>query len=202
LREALTHASANTTTNERLEFLGDRVLGLIVADLLLKRFPGDSEGLLAPRLNALVRIETCADVAKRAGIDAHIQMAPGEERSGGRQKTAIVGDACEAVIGALYCDGGLAAARRFIEKFWSPLLDQVAGDMRDPKTSLQEWAQARGLGTPSYLLAERTGPDHAPHFVVEVSISGAGRARGQGASRRVAEQEAARALMQTLDQAS
>jgi ribonuclease-3 len=158
--------------------------------------------LLAPRLNALVRIETCADVAKRAGIDAHIQMAPGEERSGGRQKTAIVGDACEAVIGALYCDGGLVAARRFIEKFWSPLLDRVAGDMRDPKTSLQEWAQARGLGTPSYILSERTGPDHAPHFTVDVTVSGAGSGRGQGASRRMAEQEAARNLMQELEQAS
>jgi ribonuclease III len=195
LTRALRHASAGAPTNERLEFLGDRVLGLCVAELLLDAHPKDNEGVLAPRFNALVRLETCAAVAVEAGIAAHIQMAASEARTGGRTKAAILGDACEAVIGALYLDGGLEAAKAFVARYWGPKLSTVDGDMRDPKTTLQEWAQARALGVPVYTMTAKTGPDHAPHFTVEARIGQAYHANGEGASRRIAEQAAARALL-------
>lgn len=200
LARALRHASAGAPTNERLEFLGDRVLGLTIAKLLLDVHPNDTEGALAPRFNALVRLETCAAVAADAGIVPHIVMAPSEAKSGGRSKAAILGDACEAVIGALYLDGGLPAAQAFVERYWRGRLNGVAGDMRDPKTTLQEWAQGRALGVPVYTVVERTGPDHAPEFTVEARIGATLSSRGVGASRRLAEQAAARELLtQTED---
>ncbi|HAH11907.1 MAG TPA: ribonuclease III [Alphaproteobacteria bacterium] len=194
LVQALRHASAGGANNERLEFLGDRILGLIVADMILAAHPEETEGGLAPRFNALVRLETCAQVAIEAGLDQLIEMSPSEERSGGRAKPAILGDACEAVIGALFRDGGLEAARTFVERYWRDKLASVSGDMRDPKSTLQEWAQGRALGTPVYRLLGKTGPDHAPMFSVEAFISDARRATGEGNSRRVAEQDAARRL--------
>lgn len=199
LDRALRHASAGPPTNERLEFLGDRVLGLAVANLLLETYPNDTEGALAPRFNALVRLETCAAVATDAGIVPHIVMAPSEAKSGGRSKAAILGDACEAVIGALFLDGGLDAARGFVERYWRLRLDDVAGDMRDPKTSLQEWAQARALGVPVYSVVGRTGPDHAPEFTVEARLGPDMAGQGKGASRRLAEQAAARALLTQVE---
>jgi ribonuclease-3 len=199
LAQALRHASAGPPTNERLEFLGDRVLGLAVANLLLSEHPDDTEGVLAPRFNALVRLETCAAVASEAGIAPHIVMAPSEARSGGRSKAAILGDACEAVIGALYLDGGFEAAYAFVERYWRGRLAGVAGDMRDPKTTLQEWAQARALGVPVYAVTGRTGPDHAPEFTVEARIGVDWQAQGAGASRRLAEQAAARNLLAKVE---
>lgn len=199
LMRALRHASAGPPTNERLEFLGDRVLGLSIASLLLAAHPHDTEGTLAPRFNALVRLETCAAVAVDAGLGPWIVMASSEERSGGRAKAAILGDACEAVIGALYLDGGLGAALRFVERYWGPRLTTVSGDMRDPKTTLQEWAQARALGVPVYKMLDKSGPDHAPHFTVEAQIGDAFRALGEGASRRLAEQSAARAMLMHVE---
>jgi ribonuclease-3 len=195
LTRALRHASAGPPTNERLEFLGDRVLGLAVANLLLDAHPNVTEGALAPRFNALVRLETCAAVATEAGIAPHIVMAPSEAKSGGRSKAAILGDACEAVIGALFLDGGIDAARAFVERYWRGRLDTVSGDMRDPKTTLQEWAQARAMGVPVYSVTGRTGPDHAPEFTVEARIGAELSGQGKGASRRLAEQAAARELL-------
>lgn len=198
IERALTHASASGPDNEQLEFLGDRVLGFLIAELLIEQFPEQNEGALALKLNALVRMETCARVAEAAGIDAALILAPSEDRSGGRRKGAILGDACEAVIAALYLDGGIDAARKFVVKYWQPLMSEVTGDLRDPKNALQEWAQGRKLGTPSYRIAKREGPDHAPRFTVEVSVKGQDPASGEGASLRAAEQAAARALMLRL----
>ena len=199
LKRALTHASAGGADNERLEFLGDRVLGFLIAELLIELFPQENEGSLALKLNAMVRMETCARVAALAGIDAALILAPSEERSGGRRKAAILGDACEAVIAALYLDGGIDAARTFVTCYWRPLMSDVMGDLRDPKNALQEWAQGRKLGTPSYRVAKREGPDHAPRFTVEVSVKGHDPASGEGASLRAAEQVAARVLMKTIN---
>ncbi|MFM9864820.1 MAG: ribonuclease III [Micropepsaceae bacterium] len=198
LTRALTHSSAGGADNERLEFLGDRVLGLIIAELLIEQFPHEKEGLLALKLNALVRMETCARVAELAGIDSALILAQSEERSGGRKKAAILGDGCEAVIGALYLDGGIEAAVKFVKKYWQPLMSEVTGDLRDPKNALQEWAQGRKLGTPSYRVSRREGPDHAPRFTVEVWVKGHDPAMGEGLSLRSAEQAAARVLMKRI----
>ncbi len=198
LSRALTHASMGGADNERLEFLGDRVLGFLIAEILIAQFPDESEGALALKLNALVRMETCARVAEAAGIDKALILAPAEDRSGGRRKAAILGDACEAVIAALYLDGGIEAARKFVSKHWQPFMSEVTGDLRDPKNALQEWAQGRKLGTPSYRVSRREGPDHAPKFTVEVTVRGHDPAVGEGMSLRAAEQAAARILMQRI----
>ncbi len=200
LRRALTHASADArASNERLEFLGDRVLGLVIAENLYTLFPGDSEGALALKLNALVRQEACAMAAEAAGLAEHLILANSEAGSGGRKKAVILAGACEAVIAALYLDGGMAPARAFIERFWSPQIAGLSDDMRDAKTALQEWAQARkGGGGPNYRLVSREGPDHAPRFEIEVRVSGAEQALGRGSSKREAEQAAARALLESL----
>jgi ribonuclease III len=198
LDRALTHASAGGADNEQLEFLGDRVLGFLIAELLIKQYPKENEGALALKLNAMVRMETCARVAEAAGVDKLLILAPSEERSGGRRKSAILGDACEAVIAALYLDGGIDAARKFVTLHWQPLMSVSMGDLRDPKNALQEWAQGRKLGTPTYRVARREGPDHAPRFTVEVSVKGHEPATGEGTSLRAAEQAAARILMKTI----
>jgi ribonuclease-3 len=200
LARALTHSSTGGDDYEQLEFLGDRVLGFLIAELLIKKFPTEKEGALALKLNTLVRRETCARVAEAAGIDAALILAASEDRSGGRRKAAILGDACESVIAALYLDGGIEAARNFVTTYWKPMLTEVTGDLRDPKNALQEWAQGRKLGTPNYRVAKREGPDHAPRFTVEVSVPGRAPAQGQGNSLRSAEQEAARALMKTVNE--
>lgn len=174
------------------------MLGFLVAELLVQHFPHEKEGALALKLNALVRMETCARVAEQAGVDTALILAPSEDRAGGRRKGAILGDACEAVIAALYLDGGIAAARKFVTKYWQPILSEVTGDLRDPKNALQEWAQGRKLGTPIYRVARREGPDHAPRFTVEVSVRGHEPALGEGTSMRGAEQAAARSLIQRL----
>jgi len=198
LERALTHASAGGDDNERLEFLGDRVLGFLIPEMLIKKFPTENEGTLALKLNTLVRMETCARVAEQAGVDKALIMAPSEDRAGGRRKGAILGDACEALIAALYLDGGIAAARRFVTKFWSPLMTEVLGDLRDPKNALQEWAQGRKLGTPTYRLVKREGPDHAPRFTVDVLVKGQEPVSGEGSNLRSAEQAAARNLLARL----
>ncbi len=182
-----------------MEFLGDRVLGFLIAEMLMKHFPDAKEGTLALKLNALVRMETCARVAEAAGIDQALVLAPSEDRAGGRRKSAILGDACEAVIAALYLDGGIAAARKFVTAYWRPIMSEVQGDLRDPKNALQEWAQGRKLGTPVYRVTKREGPDHAPRFTVEVSVRGQEPEFGEGANLRAAEQSAARVLIQRLN---
>jgi ribonuclease III len=201
LHRALTHASLGTRSNERLEFLGDRVLGLIIAERLYADFPEMTEGGLAVRLNALVRRETCARVAEVAGLAPHLHMASAEAESGGRQKSAILAGAAEAVIAALYLDGGLEAARGFVMRYWQEAFPAMGTDLRDAKTALQEWAQSGALAQkvqPAYALKERVGPDHAPLFTVEVRIPGLEPAHGEGSTKRDAEQEAARRLLERL----
>ena len=204
LKRALTHASASSQlSNERLEFLGDRVLGLVIAEILFDAYPDDSEGMLALKYNALVRGEACAAAAVAAGLADHMRLAAAEAASGGRKKLAILGGACEAIIAALYLDDGFEAARAFVKRFWASAFTELNQDMRDPKTMLQEWAQSRARsarGAPSYRLVKREGPDHAPHFVVEVSVAGEGSAVGEGGSKREAQQAAARAMIERLSQ--
>lgn len=208
LDEALTHASASgrhgraRRSNERLEFLGDRVLGLLVAHLLVERFPGDAEGALTDRHVALVQKRALAEVGEALGLGPLLRVARGEAETGGREKPAILADACEALIGALYLDGGLTPARRFVERHWAPLLARVAAPSppRDAKMTLQEWAQARGLGLPAYRVLGADGPPHAPRFTVEVRLpDGRPAAAGEGASKRAAEREAARRLLDHLE---
>ena len=197
----MTHSSANAVaSNERLEFLGDRILGLIVAEALHARYPHDAEGALALKLNALVRQETCARAAEAAGLGEHLILANSESSSGGRRKGAILAGACEAVIAALYQDGGMDAARRFVACYWADAFATLGDDMRDAKTMLQEWAQARkgDSAAPAYTLLRRDGPDHAPHFVVQVAVSGRAPLTGEGRSKRDAEQDAARRMLEQV----
>ncbi|HTT83758.1 MAG TPA: ribonuclease III [Rhizomicrobium sp.] len=202
LERALTHASASSiASNERLEFLGDRVLGLVIAQMLFSAYPEDPEGLLALKYNALVRGEACAAAAESMGLSEHMVLASSEAASGGRQKTAILGGTCEALIAALYLDAGFEPARNFIARHWERAFAELSDDMRDPKTMLQEWAQSRSRaarGAPEYRLVRREGPDHAPHFVVEVSVAGESTALGEGRSKREAQQAAAKAMLDQL----
>ena len=198
LKRALTHASAEAVrSNERLEFLGDRVLGLIVAEKLHALYPDDAEGALALKFNALARGLACANAAMAAGLAEHIILANSENASGGRAKPAILSGACEAIIAALYLDGGIAPARAFVERYWIPMFAALETEMRDPKTRLQEWAQARGkdAAAPVYTLVGREGPDHAPRFTVEARVAGHPAERGEGGSKREAEQDAAGKLL-------
>ncbi len=198
LAQALTHPSVeNEGHYERLEFMGDRVLGFIVSDLLYARFAEADEGELAARLTALVRGETLAEVAREAGIDENLRTGAGLE-GGARATPHMLADACEAVIAALYLDGGIAAARGFIERFWSGRLEQVPGVPKDAKTTVQEWALARGLALPAYRVVEREGPDHDLMFTVEVALDGGAAARGSGGTKKAAEQAAAAALLGIL----
>jgi ribonuclease-3 len=198
LARALRHASLGDNSNERLEFLGDRILGLIVAERLFATYPATDEGGLAVRLNALVRREACAAAAERAGLGAFLHMAPSELLSGGRRKMAILANAAEAIIAALYLDGGYEAARAFVFRYWDNAFDGLAPELRDAKTMLQEWAQSGALpkrAQPSYHVAGREGPDHAPEFKVEVTLPGLEPETGHGPTKREAEQDAARRLL-------
>jgi ribonuclease-3 len=199
LRLAITHSSASGrggAANERLEFLGDRVLGLIIADLLYRRFSTEEEGDLARRFAVLVSRETLAQVAARIGLASHLTLARGEEDSGGRANPAILADACEAVIAALYLDGGLDAARRFIEEAWRAPIEQDRHPPQDAKTALQEWAQAAGRKLPSYVVIASQGPAHDPRFTVEVRVAGLPPIAASGRSKRAAEQAAAAEALQ------
>jgi ribonuclease-3 len=198
LKRALTHASADSiVSNERLEFLGDRVLGLIVAEKLHALYPQDAEGALALKFNALARGAACARAAVAAELAEHVILANSEKFAGGRTKPAILSGVCEAVIAALYLDGGMDAARNFVERYWTGMFDELSHDMRDAKTRLQEWAQGRGKesSAPVYTLKERAGPDHAPRFVVEAQVAGFEPVAGEGGSKRQAEQDAATKLL-------
>lgn len=202
LIRALTHSSAATAQsprdNERLEFLGDRVLALLAADALMTHYPDAEEGGLASRLNALVRKETCASVAGQLDLGRFLIMGDAESQSGGREKTAILGDCCEAVMAAIYLDGGLEAARTFFDANWAPLVADMGVAPKDAKTALQEWAQGRGLAAPNYRLVSRTGPDHRPIFEIEVNVDGEDAERASGTNKRLAEQSAAESLLVRL----
>ena len=197
---ALTHASARPSLkpnedNERLEFLGDRVLGLAIAELLTQTFPESSEGELARRYNQLVRAETCAEIAKEWELGQLILMSGGEAESGGRGKKTILANACEAVLGAIFIEGGYQAARDVVFRVWATELASLDLALPDAKSILQEWAQGRRLSLPRYVEIAREGPDHKPRFTSEVQIDGVAPERGHGANKRAAEQAAALAML-------
>lgn len=202
LEEALTHASLSTAVqrdNQRMEFLGDRVLGLVIAEALLNDDPDASEGTLAPRLNAMVRKETCAEVAADIGLGAVLRMGRSEMLSGGRRKTALLGDGMEAVIAAVYLDSDYATARDLILRLWGKRISSAEAQARDAKTALQEWAQARGMTPPDYVETSRRGPDHAPLFVIEARLDNGMKADAEARSKRAAQQDAAAKLLALLE---
>jgi ribonuclease III len=208
LTEALTHPSAVRRRGsprrayERLEFLGDRVLGLIVAELLWRRFPDESEGELTRRHTHLVRREALAEVAQAVGLGDRLVVSPGEDAAGVRQNPSVLADVCEAVIAAIYLDAGLDVAARFVERWWGARLSKLGAPPRDPKTSLQEWAQARGLPLPAYRTVATEGPAHKRRFTVTVNVEGLPPATANGTSKRAAETAAAAAALAALDAAS
>jgi len=202
LVRALTHGSVSSPTradNQRLEFLGDRVLGLVMAEALLLDDKTASEGQLAPRFNALVRKEACAEVAREIDLGAVLKLGRSEMLSGGRRKQALLGDAMEALIAAVYRDAGFEAARDMILRLWGARIQSVEEDARDAKTALQEWAQARRLPPPSYVQTARTGPDHAPVFTIAARLKSGEEAQATAGSKRQAEQAAAKALLERLN---
>jgi ribonuclease-3 len=201
LEQALTHTSAITGSRnrggsyQRLEFLGDHVLGLVVSDMLFRAFPKADEGEMSRRLADLVRKEACADVARAIDLGAVIRLGASENNAGGRGRIAILADVCEALIGAVFVDGGYPAAAGLIERLWEERMRRPARPLRDAKTVLQEWAQARGLPTPAYREVERKGPHHDPEFRVTVELPERPPAEGLGRSKRAAEQAAAAAML-------
>jgi ribonuclease-3 len=204
LAEALTHPSVRSRRGaskrgyERLEFLGDRVLGLIIAEILWRRFPEEAEGALTRRHTSLVRRETLTGVAKEIGLGAHVVLSPGEEAAGSRANPSVLADVCEAVIAALYLDGGLSTAQRFVERWWEQRLTKLGAPPRDPKTTLQEWAQARGRALPAYRTVATEGPAHRRTFTVTVTVAGLAPATATGSSKRAAEAAAAAAALAAL----
>ncbi|MFV0408218.1 MAG: ribonuclease III [Paracoccus sp. (in: a-proteobacteria)] len=202
LVRALTHGSTGSVTrpdNQRLEFLGDRVLGLTIAEALFKADKSASEGQLAPRYNALVRGETCAGIARQIGLGEVLKLGRSEMMSGGRRKEALLADAMEAVLAAVYLDAGFETAQAIVLRLWADRLDSVDDDARDAKTTLQEWAQAHGMTPPKYEVTGRDGPDHAPEFEITVTLDNGRKAlaRGKGTKRSI-EQAAAAAMLKDI----
>jgi len=201
LESALSHISAlkgarnRASSYQRLEFLGDHVLGLVISDMLFRTYPKADEGELSRRLADLVRKETCAEIARTVDLGPAIRLGSSEANAGARKRPAILADVCEAVIGAVYVDGGYKAAEDLIERLWQVRMSATAQPLRDPKTVLQEWAQARGLPTPTYCEVARSGPDHSPEFRVAVQLPALAPAEGMGRSKRTAEQNAAAAML-------
>jgi ribonuclease-3 len=201
LDRALTHSSAISPARrisqsyQRLEFLGDRVLGLVIADVLYRKMPKATEGDLSRSLNALVRKETCAAVARGLALGPEMNLGDSEARTGGADKDAILGDVMEAVIGAIYIDGGLAPAYELIERLFGDHVSQSGNERADAKTALQEWAQGRGLEPPAYVEIDRTGPDHAPEFTIAVKLNGYTELTATGPSKKLAEHKAAEAFL-------
>jgi ribonuclease-3 len=202
LLAALRHSSLGGSTVaadfDRLEFLGDRVIGLIVAELLLERYPKDDEGAIARRYAQLVNRDSLAGLARTIGLGRYLELSMGEARAGGGDNPGVLADAFEAVAAALYRDGGMKAARDSLAGHFAPLAAQLAVPPRDAKTALQEWAQARGLNLPIYRAVNVSGPAHRPRFSVEVKVEGFPPASADGPSKRAAEQEAAAALLATV----
>jgi ribonuclease-3 len=204
LVRALTHPSAVSAAeslqhaNQRLEFLGDRVLNLVIAERLIDRRRNETEGELAPRLNRLVKKGACADAFRHLGLGVFLLLSDSEVAAGARDRESTLGDACEAVIAAIYLDGGLGAARKFIEKGWAPQFNSGPAETKDPKTLLQEWAQGKGHPLPDYVVTGRSGPDHAPNYEIEVRIAGNGSAAASGPSKREAERLAAARMLDQL----
>jgi ribonuclease III len=199
---ALTHLSAPATTGQgrldsyqRLEFLGDRVLGLAIAEMLYETYPQATEGELSMRLATLVRRETCAEVAREWDVGPHVVLGAGEAQAGGRKKAAILADIAESLIGAVFVESGFEAARELVARTWRARMHAVEEPERDAKTAMQEWAQARALHAPHYIEIDRSGPPHAPLFTIQVTLEGHEPAHGSASSKRAAEQAAAQAFM-------
>ena len=210
LSEALTHASVLALgrrrsagrpkrSYERLEFLGDRVLGLAVAHLLIEAYPGEAEGGLTHRQSMLVCRETLAEVAEEIGLARHLRLAHGGRGSGGPANPTILADACEALVGAIFVDGGYDSAAGFVRRYWAGRVADMTSSPRDAKTMLQVWALARSRELPSYTVLDSEGPAHAPVFTVEASIGGIGAATAEAGSKRAAEQAAAALLLERLE---
>lgn len=201
LDRALTHASAvngvgrGGETYQRLEFLGDRVLGLVVADMLVERFPDAPEGELSRRLARVVSREACAEIADEMELAKYLKIGGSVRKSGTPATVGVLADVCEAVIAAVYRDGGLDAARALVGRFWGPRIAGMSGPLRDAKTELQEWAHRRGFEAPAYAEILRSGPDHKPEFEVEVTVGDVAPGRGRGGSKREAEHEAAAGVL-------
>jgi ribonuclease-3 len=195
---ALTHASVGADSYERLEFLGDRVLGVVIARALYDRYPDEPEGNLSKRYNALVARETCAEVGRELGIPAMLRLGKQARGDGANQSDNVVGDAVEALIGALLLDGGMDEAERFILASWEPYLAGQGAAPQHPKSGLQELAAARGRKPPVYEVVSRTGAHHSPKFTVRVSIGKLGDATAEGSSKQEAETAAAAALLEQL----
>jgi ribonuclease-3 len=202
LERALTHISAlsggpqnRAASYQRLEFLGDHVLGLVISDMLFRAFPKANEGEMSRRLADLVRKDTCAEVARAMDLGPALKLGNSESHAGGRKRATILADACEALVGAVFVDGGYGSAAIVIERFWKERMLKPLRPLRDPKTMLQEWAQARGLPTPSYRELARTGPQHDPQFRVAVVLPDRSPSEGIGSSKRAAEQAAAAAML-------
>jgi len=200
IERALTHASvrsiiADRHDNERLEFLGDRVLGLAIAEMLHAALPNHPEGELARYFNRLVRGATCAAVGREVGIGDHLILSESEAGAGGRDKDTILANAVEAILGAVFIEGGFEAGREAVRRLWGDRFNLGPQSYVDAKSALQEWAQGRGLPLPRYVEISRAGPDHAPEFVAEVRIKGLEPAQGDGPSKRHAEQAAATGLL-------
>jgi len=203
LREALTHPSLEGVNNyQRLEFVGDRVLGLVIAEWLYEKYPHEPEGGLASRHTNLVRRETCAEAAENIGLGDYIIMAKSAEDSGGRSRITILADICEAVIGAIYLEGGAEPARKLIRTYWRDFLKDANIAERDAKTRLQEWAQSRRIATPTYVTLNRKGPAHEPLFTIAVRMNGFEQQTGQGRSKREAEQAAAAKMLSLVEEVS
>ncbi len=201
LERALTHISAlsggvtRVNSYQRLEFLGDHVLGLVISDMLYRAFPKANEGELSRRLADLVRKETCAEVGRAMDLGPELKLGSSESHAGGRLRPTILADACEALVGAVYLDSGYPAAATLVERFWKERMLKPSRPLRDAKTMLQEWAQARGLPPPAYKEIGRTGPHHDPVFRVAVTLPEREPAEGRGSSKRAAEQAAAAAML-------
>lgn len=196
--QAVTHASLGKHSYDRLEFLGDRVLGVIVASWLYERFPDEPEGKMSRRYNALVARETCAEIGRELGVPAHIRLGKQAREDRASDSENVVGDVVEALIGALYLDSGIAAAEAFVRKAWSPYLDSQKRAPLHPKSALQELAAARGLPPPTYEQLGRFGAHHAPTFRIKVSIKGGGEAEAEGPSKQDAEKVAAALLLEKM----
>ena len=195
---ALTHSSSRGDNYERLEFLGDRVLGLVMARWLYERFPNEPEGNLSRRFNTLVDRVTCSDVGRKIGLPAVIRLGKQARDDGANWSDNVVGDVVEALIGAVYLEGGLDEAEALIRRLWTPLMDEQRGVPKHPKSALQELAASKDLPNPAYEVVSRTGAHHAPKFTVRVSIKTLGEAEAEGPSKQDAETEAAKALLQKL----
>jgi ribonuclease-3 len=197
-RRALTHSSHGEVNYERLEFLGDRVLGLVAADWLFRMFPDEPEGKLSRRLNALVSRETCAEIARAVGVDGQVRLGKQARDDGAADSDNVLGDVVEALIGALFVEGGLKAAETFIHRAWAPRVDAHDRAPQHPKSALQEWAAANDRKPPVYSVAGRSGPHHSPRFTIRVAVAGSGEASAEGSSKQEAETAAAARLLEML----